>query len=505
MNYETLSSLMMNMPPEYSLRNQREQFMAAHPDDWLCPLLRATAAPTSRKNWKVIEELIHALTPEQWQRPRLAAVLARMLMGWSSFRALPKKHLKEVKANTPALIRFRSINRWVPTPTQWRAILSATNFVDLDEVAFGRGMGKSDLLLLRNAEHLHDLKSLYINCGMTAAQARRLWGKPHLQSLQHIRIPDQPIGDEGVQALSMAIGYGHPSKRMDRLETLNLTGCGIGSVGAASLLEIMSFKHLTSLDLSNNPTIGNDAIGKLTESAPFYKSLYTLELGHTGLGDDGAKALAVSNFPRLGALGLRDNDIGDDGAIALTTASWFPRLRRLNLDGNRIGARGRAALEEALAEDATLTLRNNTPQEAIPTAAALQTLQAGVGPMLLNQLGSSSDAPFTLIHQPEPMEDLCSASFYDTFNLDPQDSNHVISRTMHLCQFWDKVITWHENWGHGIAEARAVGTVFQRLRQPMAVVLGKDSLTNDPNHPVYLLGLTAEGHLVGLRSTVCWA
>jgi len=57
-----------------------------------------------------------------------------------------------------------------------------------------------------------------------------------------------------------------------------------------------------------------------------------------------------------------------------------------------------------------------------------------------------------------------------------------------------------KNWGQGHQEAKDAANVFKLLQDVMGVVLGKDSFKNDPMNPVYVIGLTKEGQVLGVRS-----
>jgi Ran GTPase-activating protein (RanGAP) involved in mRNA processing and transport len=104
--------------------------------------------------------------------------------------------------------------------------------------------------------------------------------------------------------------------------------------------------------------LGDKGAVALAKAVPAGKleSLQRLNLGQSGIMDDGAKALALAmeegGLP-LVRLGLEGNGIGDEGAEAIARAvrsGGVPKLRCLDLEGNQIGDSGARALAEALEE-----------------------------------------------------------------------------------------------------------------------------------------------------------
>jgi Ran GTPase-activating protein (RanGAP) involved in mRNA processing and transport len=121
--------------------------------------------------------------------------------------------------------------------------------------------------------------------------------------------------------------------------------------------------------------LGDGGAVELANGVPSGKleSLRRLNLGHCGIMDDGAKALASAmeegGMP-LARLSLEDNDIGDEGAAAIARAvrsGGVPELRCLDLEDNQIGNSGARALAEAVTEAPELRelwVRGNAFQNA---------------------------------------------------------------------------------------------------------------------------------------------
>lgn len=159
----------------------------------------------------------------------------------------------------------------------------------------------------------------------------------------------------------------------------SLYGNQLTSAGAALLFS--SFEqgfesgHLASLNLSDNPGLGDAGITTLMACMP--PSLQKLVLSSVGCGDEGAKAVAgcLPRLPQLQSLSLCGNSIACAGAAALSAnldgmqclealyishncianqgatvlariVTRCPSLRLLFLRENPIGAEGREALQQ---------------------------------------------------------------------------------------------------------------------------------------------------------------
>lgn len=106
------------------------------------------------------------------------------------------------------------------------------------------------------------------------------------------------------------------SHRMADLESLSLSGIGIGDAGLASLSSGSYFANLRFLDLASNQ-----------------------------IGDLGIEALVTSpNFPVLEELNLRRNNLRLRGAQYLSESENMPVLKYLNVDYNEELGDGRELL-----------------------------------------------------------------------------------------------------------------------------------------------------------------
>lgn len=154
--------------------------------------------------------------------------------------------------------------------------------------------------------------------------ARPLAASDKLRSLRRLDLAGNPLGDEGAETLARA--------ELPALVELRLAGCGIGPRGARALASSPLAARLERLVLSGNP-----------------------------LGDDGARALADGDWPRLRALDLARARLGARAAWALAAAPSLAALVALRLTRNRLDASAAAALgaSTALAALETLELSRN--------------------------------------------------------------------------------------------------------------------------------------------------
>ena len=124
---------------------------------------------------------------------------------------------------------------------------------------------------------------------------------------------------------------------------------------------------------------GSTAASALTalDRADAWESLQRLDLVGAGVGDEGARevAVALEKAPNLRDVLLEDNEITDEGAVILAAGlAKSKRLARLNLNLNKIGDRGSSALAAALAGHAGLeTLHLNENPIGASGAASLAT------------------------------------------------------------------------------------------------------------------------------------
>lgn len=211
--------------------------------------------------------------------------------------------------------------------------------------------------------------------GPTGAAILAEW--EFLNELICLKLDDNCIGDEGVTALvnskylkKKLIGLGLSSNQIGPrgaatlahssiLMGLHYLGLGhnkIGPQGAAGLacstvLMGLEYPSLIGLDLVDNQ-IGNQGMIALAATG-FLKKLKILDLGSNQIGDEGVEAFVKFRLLQLKELSLWDNKIGNKGMIALADPDFFAGLTHLGLARNRIGDESMKTLASSIQTLAT--------------------------------------------------------------------------------------------------------------------------------------------------------
>ena len=176
------------------------------------------------------------------------------------------------------------------------------------------------------------------------------------------------------------------------------TPCGnalaSGELGAVTEM-LKDAPNLRSLELRGN-WLGPLGVAGLAARLKGHGALEALGLASTRPGDAGVRVLAKALLaddppPSLRALALRHNNVGDDGARALSDglrSQGAPPLRALDLGWNAIGTRGGRYLGDAVAANVSLAelhlpwngLADRGARalgDALPTNGALASLDLG--------------------------------------------------------------------------------------------------------------------------------
>jgi hypothetical protein len=147
-------------------------------------------------------------------------------------------------------------------------------------------------------------------------------------------------GDENVPFLGDAAAAALADS--SSLENLHFCACTLGPKGAWALAG-RDFPRLEALDLPFN-RMGDEGFGHLLSRGGFPR-LARLNVQATGLTATSMRALAGSPLlDRLTELELVENQIGDEGASALAASPRISQLRQLNMGGCGIGEKGARAL-----------------------------------------------------------------------------------------------------------------------------------------------------------------
>jgi len=208
-------------------------------------------------------------------------------------------------------------------------------------------MGYSELSGTKHLEQLSEalevtkIRSLNLrNCRIGAEGVKVLLSRGIMSSLSFLDLRYNELGDNGVIILSNAV----QSKKAGGLKTLLLAGCNISDEGAEALSEFV-MKGLEELDLSANQ-IGNEGIDALTQAMIVMGEkckITALELRENRIGDKGAISisLALASTKHIRNLNLSKNEIGNEGCELMAhVLSTRKSLVRLNLHSNRIDNQG---------------------------------------------------------------------------------------------------------------------------------------------------------------------
>ena len=195
------------------------------------------------------------------------------------------------------------------------------------------------------------------------AGARAIADAPHLSHLSVLDLFNCELDDEGVASVARALA--NPAVRV---EHVYLGGNAAGWCAARAVAELLAeTRTLRTLDLSAS-RLGDDGAETLAAGLAANASLEGLALANNAIGSRGAAALgaAIARHPRVAALGLGTvtaaralgeptNHIGDAGAFAMADLiATTTTLRSLDLHGNGITSHGAFAIARALAQSSTL-------------------------------------------------------------------------------------------------------------------------------------------------------
>lgn len=291
--------------------------MSADPPETFGDLRSLTQRPPTSARWELICEAL-----ERWPDPvERDEVILPYLLG--------------VARRWPAEI-LEAPQRWVEALLEGQppAALRLARSLTLQ----GRWLGARGARALASAaelEHAHALH-LYGN-ELDAAAIRALLAPPSwLRQLRTLHLYKNTIGDAGAHALGESASLGH-------LTELRLRHAELGPVSLAHLREMPAWTELQLLDLSDNP-LGPEGAELLAELLP--SSLVELHLSSTGVGAEGAHALASATAPleQLRALGLNFLHIRDEALEVLLGSRAGASLERLELAQNGLTDRAAALL-----------------------------------------------------------------------------------------------------------------------------------------------------------------
>jgi uncharacterized protein (TIGR02996 family) len=198
-----------------------------------------------------------------------------------------------------------------------------------------RGRGLLDLL---RSPHLPQLERLSLTGdGLTDEFVVGLAALSSLPSLVALELCPWGQHAEFAPSALEALAF---SPSMSRLVELRLDSCSLQR-SANVLWRAGSLPMLTTLGLTR-ARLRPECLAGLADGDGLPR-LEALDLAHNSLGEEGAEALARSGR-RLRRLSLDHNDAGDAGAIALAGAGCLGRLERLGLGANSVSDDGARAI-----------------------------------------------------------------------------------------------------------------------------------------------------------------
>ena len=172
-------------------------------------------------------------------------------------------------------------------------------------------------------------------------------------TLKHLKIPDNPIGDVGISAISDNL---HNDQTLIQLVADN---CEFHSKGAESVGRMLEVnKTLKSLSIFNN-SIGDDGLSAISDNLHNNQTLIQLDVSYCnvhskGIGSIG-KMLEVNKTLKF--LNISNNPIGDDGISTIATGittNTSTALIELDIHNCEIHNQGTKSIVDVLERNKTL-------------------------------------------------------------------------------------------------------------------------------------------------------
>ena len=171
--------------------------------------------------------------------------------------------------------------------------------------------------------------------GLTADLIRKLFDGQAGSALKELRVRDERLGDEGLEALADTLPAGLNDLELSKIDT---RGGGLESLARSERLA-----GLRRLNLSRNPLTPRAA--KVLAQSHVLAGLRSLDLTECGIDARFVRHIVRSKFWwNLVELDLRKNPIGATGVKHLLDAPVPPALTALALDGDALGGDSRTAL-----------------------------------------------------------------------------------------------------------------------------------------------------------------
>jgi len=181
-------------------------------------------------------------------------------------------------------------------------------------------------------------------------------------------------------------------------------------------------------------------------------------------------------------------------------------IDRLDLDQNGLSADEIARMSELgkLAVALARTLKDATAPGGKALAEQLASLANG---LWLDDFGSEGGEGFTAFHAAADLSELTPDTFRAALGLTADRPEHEIVRFEAADRFFERFI--HQLIDQDMPELRdkaveLVRVMKTHLRALTVAVIGRDDPALGAVHPAYVVGIDADGDLVGLKSGVVW-
>jgi hypothetical protein len=237
------------------------------------------------------------------------------------------------------------------------AIASARSVASLRELTFEAGiLHDAGFNALAGSAVLRELRNLSIGGDLTAENWATLANSPIVERLEKLSLNsvwyfgassrNRP-GLEGAAAVAAA-------SRLSGLTQLWLSSSQIGWSGLQAILTSRHLNALRQLQIDDY-TLGRTPSTALELNLP---NLEQLRLNHSGLSDDGLRAIIASPLAqRISNLDLSENSVTATGIQALADGGPYSRLETLDLSSNPLGDDGLKILSRSEAFPALRSLR----------------------------------------------------------------------------------------------------------------------------------------------------
>lgn len=306
--------------------------------------IRATVQQTaSVEAWFKLCKLI-----EKWpQQDRLEAEVIPYVqshtVGWPDrMRVVPDRWLEawleESLGPIASLMRRMFLGSKLRKGVTLERFLRVSNNRHLTQLDLGwNQLIQDDFRLLGRADHLENLTHLGLRGNLPMDGGVHLLSEAEwFTRIQWLDLSTCRVGADGARAIARS--------ELSRIEHLDVSRNKLGASGLGLLLSADWIPRVDTLMLQGN-NLYAWGINELTQAYERLASLRHLHLGDNDLQNEGVMALLKTPLlASIEELELSSNGIGDIGVRALVNSPYVRNLSHLNLLGNAIGFDGIRAL-----------------------------------------------------------------------------------------------------------------------------------------------------------------